>query len=192
MLESIPADWRSVLADSLDDPSVMSLDAFVARQRTEFEVYPPAEDTFTALRLTPFSSVRAVILGQDPYPRPCEAHGLAFSVPPGVALPGSLRIILKELETDLGRPVPEGGSLVPWAEHGVLLLNTVLTVRKGSPGSHAHQGWERLTGAILAAVLSALWAILEHGSVPYSEVYLDVNQGVARPRRWFRLRDGEL
>jgi uracil-DNA glycosylase len=152
MLESIPADWRSVLAHRLDDQSLQSLAAFVARQRAESEVYPPADDVFAALRLTPFRSVRAVILGQDPYHGPGEAHGLAFSVPPGVKHPPSLDTILRELETDLGRAVPNDGSLEPWARHGVLLLNTVLTVRRGCPGSHAHRGWEDLTGAVLAAV----------------------------------------
>ncbi len=93
-----------------------------------------------------------MILGQDPYHRPGQAHGLAFSVPPGAPRPPSLRTILRELETDLGRAMPEGASLEPWARRGVLLLNTVLTVRRGCPGSHAHRGWEGLTGAIVAAV----------------------------------------
>lgn len=152
MIESIPADWRAVLADRLDGPSLQSLQAFVARERAEFDVYPPASDVFAALRLTPFGSVRAVILGQDPYHGPCEAHGLAFSVRPGVTLPPSLGNVLGELEADLGRPVPHDGSLEPWARHGVLLLNTLLTVRRGRPRSHARKGWEGLTGAILAAV----------------------------------------
>lgn len=152
VIESIPADWRAVLAGRLDDASLQSLDAFVTRQRTEFEVYPPDGDVFAALHLTPFGSVRAVILGQDPYHGPREAHGLAFSVRPGVKHPSSLRIILSELETDLGRAVPQDGFLEPWARHGVLLLNPVLTVRRGCPRSHAHRGWEELTGAILAAV----------------------------------------
>ncbi len=152
VLELIPADWRSVLGGQLADRSFRSLDAFLARERAEFEVYPPAGDVFAALRLTPFATVRALILGQDPYHRPDQAHGLAFSVPPGVAHPPSLRTILRELETDLGRAMPEGASLEPWARHGVLLLNTVFTVRRGCPGSHAHRGWEGLTGAIVAAV----------------------------------------
>lgn len=152
MVESIPADWRSVLAGRVEDQSLQSLDAFVAREREEFEVYPPAEDTFAALRLTPLASVRAVILGQDPYHGPGEAHGLAFSVPPGVKHPASLRIILSELGTDLGQAEPHDVSLEPWARHGVLLLNTILTVRRGCPGSHARRGWEGLTGAIVAAV----------------------------------------
>jgi len=152
VMESIPADWRSVLAGRLDDRSLQSLDAFVVRERAEYDVYPLADDVFAALRLTRFESVRAVILGQDPYHRPGEAHGLAFSVPAGVKHPPSLRNILSELETDLGRAVPQDGSLEPWARHGVLLLNTVLTVRRRPPRSHARRGWEELTGAILAVV----------------------------------------
>jgi uracil-DNA glycosylase len=152
MLESIPFNWRSVLAGQVDDQSLQALAAFVARERAEFEVYPPVGDVFAALCLTPFGSVRAVILGQDPYHGPDQAHGLAFSVPPGEAHPPSLRTILRELETDLGRATPHDVSLEPWARHGVLLLNAVLTVRRGCPGSHAHRGWEGLTGAILAAV----------------------------------------
>ena len=152
VMESIPADWQAVLAGRLDDHSLQRLDAFVERQRAEFDVYPLTDDVFAALYLTPFESVRAVILGQDPYHRPGEAHGLAFSVPPRVKLPRSLRTILSELETDLGRAGPQDGCLEPWARHGVLLLNTVLTVRRGCPGSHANKGWEELTGAILAVV----------------------------------------
>jgi uracil-DNA glycosylase len=93
-----------------------------------------------------------VILGQDPYHQPDRAHGLAFSVPPGFVPPGSLRNILAEWARDLGRPIPTDGSLVPWAQHGVLLLNTVLTVRRGEPTSHANRRWERLTGAVVDAV----------------------------------------
>jgi uracil-DNA glycosylase len=152
MIESIPADWRPLLAEALADPSFAPLEAFVAGERSRHEVYPAAGDEFAALRLTPLASVRAVILGQDPYHGPDEAHGLAFSVSPGVKHPPSLRTILRVLATDLGRPMPADGSLEPWTRHGVLLLNTVLTVRRGCPSSHAHRGWERLTGAIVAAV----------------------------------------
>lgn len=152
MIERIPPDWSAVLAAPLAEPWVAELDAFVVRQYAEHTVYPPAADVFAALRLTPFASVRAVILGQDPYHQPDRAHGLAFSVPAGVKPPGSLRNILAEWARDLGRPIPTDGSLIRWAAHGVLLLNTLLTVRRGEPTSHANQGWERLTGAIIAAV----------------------------------------
>jgi uracil-DNA glycosylase len=152
MLESIPPDWRSVLATTLGDPTLLSLEEFVTRERAKYEVYPAAEDVFAALQLTPYAAVRAVIIGQDPYHGPGQAHGLAFSVPAGVPPPPSLRIILGELGRDLGRPTTAGGSLVPWASRGVLLLNTVLTVRRGMPGSHAKRGWEQLTRAIVEAV----------------------------------------
>jgi uracil-DNA glycosylase len=152
VFESIPPDWRTLLAATLADPGVLSLEGFVASERAEHQVYPPTEQVFLALQLTPYASVRAVILGQDPYHEPGQAHGLAFSVPPGVCPPLSLRNILAELEDDLGRPMPAGGSLVPWARHGVLLLNTVLTVRAGKAGSHANRGWELLTEAIVQAV----------------------------------------
>ena len=148
MMESLPTDWRSILGGPSVAGSFRSLDGFLERERAEHEVYPAVNDVFAALRLTPFRSVRAVILGQDLYHRPGQAHGLAFSVPSGVAHPASLRTILRELETDLGRAVPADVSLERWARHGVLLLNVVLTVRRGCPGSHAHRGWENLTGAI--------------------------------------------
>ncbi len=152
MIEFIPADWHPALAEALADPSFAALEAFVAGERAEHDVYPAAGDEFAALRQTPFATVRALILGQDPYHRPGQAHGLAFSVPPGVPRPPSLRTIIRELESDLGRAMPDGASLEPWARHGVLLLNTVLTVRRECPGSHAHRGWEGLTAAIVAAV----------------------------------------
>ena len=152
MLASIPANWRSILAEALADPRMESLDDCVAVERSTYEVYPEDADVFRALRLTPFDSVRAVIIGQDPYHRPGQADGLAFSVPRGVPLPPSLRNILAEYSRDLGRPLPATGSLVPWAERGVLLLNTFLTVRRGEPVSHAKCGWPLLTGAVVQAV----------------------------------------
>ena len=115
-------------------------------------VYPPREDWFAALELTPPERVRVLILGQDPYHEPDQAMGLAFSVRPGVKLPPSLRNIYKELEGDLGRPAPETGDLTPWAEQGVLLLNTVLTVAAGRANSHKSLGWQALTREIIAAV----------------------------------------
>lgn len=149
--EFIPADWRAVLADAISDPDFAALETFIEEQR-EVDVYPPREQIFEAFRLTPLASVRAVIVGQDPYPTKGRAHGLAFSVPPGMKRPPSLQNILSELAQDEGVPVPEGGSLVHWAEHGVLLLNTVLTVRAGKAGSHAGHGWEPFTDAVIKAV----------------------------------------
>jgi uracil-DNA glycosylase len=153
MIDEIPPDWRSELDLVALSPTLRDLDAFVAAECRAHEVYPPPGEVFAALRLTPCAAVRAVILGQDPYHRPCQAHGLAFSVPDGVSpLPLSLRRIRAELADDLGLPFPESGSLAPWARHGVLLLNTVLTVNRGVAGSHRRQGWETFTDAIVAAV----------------------------------------
>lgn len=115
-------------------------------------VYPPRADWFAAFHRTPPERVRVVILGQDPYHEPMQAMGLAFSVPAGVPLPPSLRNICRELETDLGCPAPQSGDLTPWAEQGVLLLNTVLTVAAGQANSHSRLGWQRFTAEVLAAV----------------------------------------
>jgi uracil-DNA glycosylase len=115
-------------------------------------VYPAEPEVFNALKLTPFDAVKVVILGQDPYHGAGQAHGLAFSVRPGVTPPPSLRNIFKELQTDVGCPRPAAGSLEPWARQGVLLLNAVLTVRAGQPNSHRGKGWERFTDAAVAAV----------------------------------------
>ena len=115
-------------------------------------VYPPRKDWFAAFRITPPEQVRVVILGQDPYHAPGQAMGLAFSVQPGMKLPPSLRNIYRELEDDLGQPAPKTGDLTNWAEQGVLLLNTVLTVAAGKANSHQHLGWQRFTNEVLAAV----------------------------------------
>lgn len=151
MLEAIPDDWRAVLGEALADPLMASLEGFVARERELHDVYPSAEQVFAALRLTPFASLRAVVLGQDPYHQPGRACGLAFAVPPEIPAPPSLKNILAELGRDLGLPGPAEGSLDAWARHGVLLLNTVLTVRRGVANSHAGHGWELFTTAIVAA-----------------------------------------
>lgn len=152
MKEKLPADWRAVLKEALEAPSFEKLEAFVAEERRRHTVYPSEEDLFSAFRLTPYEKVRAVLLGQDPYHGPGQAHGLAFSVKPGVPPPPSLVNVFKELQSDLGVPRPRDGSLVRWAEQGVLLLNTVLTVRAGQPNSHAGQGWEDFTDAAIRAV----------------------------------------
>jgi uracil-DNA glycosylase len=156
MQDRIPTDWRAPLAGAIADPSFSTLLQFVAaeRARPDTVVYPPVGKVFAALQLTPISSVRAVILGQDPYHGPGQAEGLSFSVPPGVPLPPSLRNVLKEWDADLGLPRPADGSLQPWARHGVLLLNTVLTVRQHEPNSHARHGWEAFTNAIIRAVVA--------------------------------------
>jgi uracil-DNA glycosylase len=151
MIETLPDDWRRALTNRLEGVDLDALDQFVAEERQKGEVYPKAGCEFEALRLTPFGKVRAVILGQDPFHGPGQAHGLAFSTL-GKKRPPSLNNILKELHSDCGFDAPEGGSLVPWAQHGVLLLNTVLTVRRGHAGSHAGHGWEQFTSAVVDAV----------------------------------------
>lgn len=143
-------DWRPVVETWATSPAGQRLQAFLAeRQAAGATIYPP--EPLRALTLTPLSQTRVVILGQDPYHGPGQAEGLSFSVPPGVPLPPSLRNIFKEIQRDLGRPFPPNGSLVRWAEGGTLLLNAVLTVEDGRPASHANQGWEALTDAIIKA-----------------------------------------
>lgn len=148
----LPEGWQAALADELAQPYIGELAAFVAAERAAHTVYPPEGEEFTALALTPLDAVRAVILGQDPYHGPGQAHGLAFSVRKGVPPPPSLVNIFKELRSDLGIMPPGHGYLADWARQGVLLLNTVLTVRAGEANSHKGHGWERLTDAIIRTV----------------------------------------
>ncbi|WP_395844172.1 uracil-DNA glycosylase [Cystobacter fuscus] len=148
----LPEEWREALRDVLASPGFQQLEAFVAQERRRHTVYPPEEDLFSAFRLTPYGQVKVLILGQDPYHGAGQAHGLAFSVRPGVKPPPSLVNIFKELQSDLGLPRPKDGSLVPWAERGVFLLNAVLTVREAEPNSHAGHGWEAFTDAVIRAV----------------------------------------
>lgn len=152
MRDLIPADWRPHLGDSIRSDHFARLEDFLLGEWQKATVYPPREDVFAAFHLTPYHRVKAVILGQDPYHGPGQAHGLCFSVPPGAKNPPSLRNILRELHHDLGIPVPNGGCLTPWAEQGVLLLNTVLTVRAGNANSHRNRGWEMFTDAVIAAI----------------------------------------
>jgi uracil-DNA glycosylase len=151
----LPSDWHLELKVELASPYFAELTRFVEAERVEHQdcIFPPESQVFRALELTPLARVRVLILGQDPYPTRGHAHGLAFSVLPVVKpLPASLRNIFKERHSDLGLPVPVCGSLVPWAESGVLLLNSVLTVREGQANSHQNRGWERFTDAIISLV----------------------------------------
>ncbi|MFY2557429.1 uracil-DNA glycosylase [Corallococcus terminator] len=150
--DRLPQDWKQALKASLDSPSFQELERFVAKERQEATVFPLEEDLFSAFRLTPYADVRVLLLGQDPYHGPGQAHGLAFSVKPGVPSPPSLVNIFKELEADVKVPRPKDGSLIAWAEEGVLLLNAVLTVRQAKPNSHAGHGWEDFTDAVIRAV----------------------------------------
>jgi uracil-DNA glycosylase len=145
-------DWNPLLRGEFDKPYWAELQAFVATERREHTVYPPHDDVFTALRLTPHAETKVVIIGQDPYHGPQQAHGLAFSVRHGVRIPPSLRNIHKELHADLGLPVPAHGNLERWARQGVLLLNTSLTVRAGQAGSHSGKGWETFTDQVIDVV----------------------------------------
>ena len=153
MLPPIPASWRPKVGGEVEKPYFRRLADFVERERREFEVYPAEADTFQALELTPFRKVNVLLLGQDPYPGPNQAHGLCFSVKPGVALPASLRNIFKELKSDVeGFRVPNHGYLAAWARQGILMLNTVLTVRAGAIGSHRGKGWETFTDTVIERV----------------------------------------
>ena len=146
---SIGNQWDSVLREDLQSESFARLQAFLDQEYAAGPVYPPREDLFNALKYTDYPAVKAVILGQDPYHGPGQAHGLAFSVQKGVAVPPSLQNIYKELLSDLGCAIPSHGCLIEWAQRGVLLLNAVLSVREGQPNSHKGQGWEQLTDSII-------------------------------------------
>lgn len=149
---SFPADWSAVLASEFGQPYFIKLQDFVAAERKTHEIFPPETDVFNAFTFTPFDQVKVVLLGQDPYPTPGHAHGLCFSVRQGVAIPASLRNMDKELQSDLGIPPAPHGNLEAWAKQGILMLNAVLTVRSGTPNSHAKKGWEHFTDAVLRAV----------------------------------------
>ncbi len=153
MPEAVPQSWAPVLEPVLATPEARKLGGWLrAEEEAGKVVYPPRGCRLRALELTPLDNVRVVILGQDPYHGPGQAHGLCFSVPDGVRPPPSLKNIFKEMESDLGLPRPDHGSLESWARQGVLLLNNTLTVHQGQAGSHAGQGWEAITDACVAAV----------------------------------------
>ena len=145
-------DWDSLLADEFKKEYYLKLREFLKSEYQNYRVYPNMHDIFNALKLTPFQNVKAVILGQDPYHRPEQAHGLCFSVQKGIQIPPSLQNMYKELNTDIGMSIPAHGYLLSWAKEGVLMLNTTLTVREGSPMSHKGKGWETLTDKIISIV----------------------------------------
>ena len=145
-------DWNPVLRGEFAKDYWAPLQAFVAAERAVGPVFPPEDEVFAALHLTPYASTKVLILGQDPYHGPGQAHGLCFSVRRGVTPPPSLVNIFKELRDDLGCPVPGHGNLERWAEQGVLLLNATLTVRARTAASHAGKGWETFTDAVIEAV----------------------------------------
>lgn len=184
--------WASVVESFAQEKWYLDLQEKVdaAYDAGEPAVYPPREDLFTALRLTPPEQVKCVIVGQDPYHGPGQAHGLAFSVQPGVKIPPSLRNIYKELNADLGVDIPTAGDLRPWAQQGVLLLNNVLTVYDGAANSHKKWGWQRFTDELLRSLQSCpqpiafiLWgrdaqkkgALAEPESSPYPRLVIQSN-----------------
>ena len=148
----LPPSWQRVMGEELDEPYFRKLREFLAQERENHIVYPPAAEVFNAFELTAYEDVKVLLLGQDPYPGEGFAHGLCFSVKPGVRIPQSLRNIYRELNFDLGCAIPAHGDLRAWARQGVLMLNAVLTVRAGKANSHKNKGWERLTDAVIARV----------------------------------------
>lgn len=152
-ITALPPSWRAVLSPVLDTVEARQLGGWLlAEEARGKEVFPPRGSRLRALELTPLDQVSVVILGQDPYHGPGQAHGLSFSVPEGVRIPPSLVNIFKELQADLGVPPKAHGNLEGWARQGVLLLNTALTVKSGKAGSHAKKGWAAITDAVVAAV----------------------------------------
>ena len=148
----MPTDWNPILRGEFDKPYWGELQTFVAGERQRHAVYPPHDEVFAALHLTPYAEVKVMILGQDPYHGQGQAHGLCFSVREGVPQPPSLQNILKELEADVGCAPPAHGCLDRWARQGVLLLNATLTVRARQAGSHQGKGWETFTDEVIRAV----------------------------------------
>jgi uracil-DNA glycosylase len=152
MKVDLPASWKNVLSAELAKPYFEELSEFVDGERAAHKVFPPEDDVFNAFKLTPYEDVNVLILGQDPYHDDGQAHGLCFSVRPGVTPPPSLKNIFRELKDDLGCKIPNNGYLVPWAKQGVMLLNAVLTVRAHKPASHAGHGWETFTDAVIRTI----------------------------------------
>ena len=145
----IEESWKNVLMDEFSQPYFLSLKQFLVAEKKQFSIYPPGSQIFAAFDMTPYDSVNVVILGQDPYHGTGQAHGLCFSVPPGIKAPPSLVNIFKEIQNDLGTPIPSHGNLSGWARQGILLLNATLTVRANQPGSHQNKGWEFFTDSVI-------------------------------------------
>lgn len=147
---NIGNDWDAILSDEWDKPYYRRLRAFLKQEYSTHTIYPDMHDIFNALRYTSFADTRVVIIGQDPYHGPGQAHGLCFSVKKGIEPPPSLKNIFKELNSDIGMPEPSHGELTAWAKQGVLLLNTVLTVRAANANSHKDMGWEQFTDRVIS------------------------------------------
>lgn len=173
LTDAIPDDWKKLLKTELESECFGELQEFLDEEWQNETVYPPAEKIFAALSLTPVSDVKILLLGQDPYHGEGQAHGLCFSVPDGIKIPPSLRNIYKEMRTDLNINPPDSGNLKSWAEQGVLMLNTVLTVRSGEAQSHQKRGWEKFTDAVIKQVSAkakasvfVLWGASAQKKVP--------------------------
>lgn len=149
---AIHSSWKDVLTKEFSAPYFKQLREFLVTEKKNYKVFPPGNEIFAAFNHTPFENVKAVIIGQDPYHKAGQANGLCFSVSPGVRKPPSLANVFKELQTDLGIPIPQSGNLEPWADQGVLLLNAVLTVREAQPASHHGKGWEIFTDEVIKTI----------------------------------------
>jgi uracil-DNA glycosylase len=175
LAQAVPASWHALLAEEFGKPYWYALVDFLnTLQQTDKVIYPQQAHWFTALDATTPENVRVVILGQDPYHGPGQAHGLSFSVPAGVTVPPSLGNIYREIKRDLGFPIPLTGNLLQWAKQGVLLLNTVLTVEQRKAGSHRAQGWENFTDAIIQKlaqhyehIVFMLWGSFAQGKIQF-------------------------
>ncbi len=152
MQVNISASWHTHLAAEFEKPYFDQLAHFVDDEREHYTVFPPEPEVFSAMNLTPYENVNVLLLGQDPYHDDNQAHGLCFSVRPGIKPPPSLMNMFKELQSDVGFSIPNNGYLVPWAEQGILMLNAVLTVRAHSANSHKNHGWETFTDAVIRSV----------------------------------------
>ena len=170
---SIHPSWAEALKTEFEQDYFLKLKEFLVKEKAEHVIFPKGAEIFKAFDLTPFDQVKVVILGQDPYHNFGQAHGLCFSVPDGIQYPKSLINIFKELQDDLGIPVPKSGNLEPWAKQGVLLLNATLTVRAHQAGSHQNQGWERFTDAAIQklseqkqGLVFLLWGRFAQNKIP--------------------------
>lgn len=175
----LPEDWQAILLDATNRTSFGDLSTFLESERQSESVLPPVEEVFSAFRYTPFEQVSVLILGQDPYHGPGQAHGLSFSVKPGVKIPPSLRNIYKELQSDLGITAPSHGYLEHWATQGVMMLNAVLTVRQGEANSHKGKGWEDFSDAAISALNAReepLVFVLWGGYAKKKERLIDTNR----------------
>jgi uracil-DNA glycosylase len=183
-ISGLTNSWQKVLETEFEQPYFQQLQAFLVAARQTQTIFPAASDVFAALNLTSYENVKVLILGQDPYHNDNQAHGLCFSVNPGIKVPPSLANIYKELRDDLDCQIPNNGYLVPWAEQGILMLNAVLTVQAHTPNSHKNQGWEKFTDTVIAQVnrksapvIFVLWSFnpLTHRHFPLAMAFLGAN-----------------